>query len=171
MTKKEKHIASDADVYASIQDFCGLFLNEMDSLYQLAFLLTANSELAHMSVLTALEDCKKAKVFKPWSRSWSRLAVIERALNAKHEGQPEDSVQSIRNDRSVQAQAILQLGRFERYVYTLSVLEKFSIRDCGILLKSGKRAVAEAKVRALQQVSTFIATPFAEQASAVALGA
>jgi hypothetical protein len=171
VTKKEKHIASEADVYASVQDFCGLFMKEMDSLYQLAFLLTADSEFAYESVLNALEDCKKAKVFKPWSRSWSRLAVIERALKAKSDALAQNSVRTIRESGSMQSQAILQLSRFERFVYTLSVLEKFSIRDCGILLKVSKREVVQAKVRALQSVSTFIATPFAEQASVAALGA
>ena len=168
VTKKIKQMTAEIDSYSSMQDFCNYFMKEMGSLYQLASLLTGNSERAEESILAAMEDCQRAKVFKPWLQSWGRLAVIERALKAA-----KDSVPQERNakDTPMERRAILQLDRFERVVYTLSVLEKYSIRDCAILLRATKREISEAKVRALREVSTFLASVYGAQENAIALGA
>jgi hypothetical protein len=48
--------------------------------------------------------------------------------------------------------AILELRPFERFVYVMSVLERYSDQDCSVLLGCARRDVVAARSRALQQV-------------------
>ena len=155
--------------YALASHFCELFVNELESLYQLAFLLTGSSERAEKCLVEALEDCKKAKVFKPWAKSWSRLAVIERAIKSMSM-EPGNSWTAAEFGSPEQA-AITNLKGLDRFVYVLSVLEKYSVRDCAILLRTHKREITEAQVRALKEVSTFVNGPLTRTQSAVQLSA
>lgn len=167
--KKVKQVTAVVDSYASMSEFCNYFVSSMDSLYQLAYLLTGSSSLAEQAILAALDDCRRAKVFRPWLESWGRLTVIERALKSSTSGAEVPGASDA--DMPMEQRAILQLDRFERAVYTLSVLEKYSVRDCAILLRVSKREISEAKVRALKEVSTFLASIIVAQENAVALGA
>jgi len=161
--------ANKSEQYANASDFCELFRRDTESLYQLAFVLTGNGQRAEEALASALEDCFKSRVFKPWARSWSRLALIERAIksavldlngSSEHLGH-----------RSAELDAILHLKAFDRFVYVLSVFEKYSIKDCAILLKASKREVMESKIRALQEVTAFIGVPSTNVESPVQLSA
>jgi hypothetical protein len=58
----------------------------------------------------------------------------------------------------VQTAALLQLEPFERFVYVMSVLERYSDLDCSVLLGCARRDVIAARMRALQPLemqSTF----------------
>jgi hypothetical protein len=58
----------------------------------------------------------------------------------------------------VETAAVLQLEPFERFVYVMSVLERYSDLDCSALLGCARRDVIAARIRALQQIemqSTF----------------
>jgi hypothetical protein len=58
----------------------------------------------------------------------------------------------------VETAAVLQLEPFERFVYVMSVLERYSDLDCTVLLGCARRDVIAARIRALQQIemqSTF----------------
>jgi hypothetical protein len=48
--------------------------------------------------------------------------------------------------------AILELAPLERFVFVMSVLERYSEHDCSILLGCSRRDVAAARDRALQQL-------------------
>ena len=50
--------------------------------------------------------------------------------------------------------AILELRPFDRFVYVMSVLERYSDQDCSVLLGYPRRDVVEARIRALQQVGS-----------------
>jgi hypothetical protein len=160
---------NQSEQHASASDFCQLFQRNAGSLYQLAYVLTGSSKRAEESLVLALDDCFKAKVFKPWASSWSRLALIERAL--KFAAQDSDGLIEGAENGSTELQAVLQLKSFDRFVYVLSVLEKYSVKDCAILLKASKREVMQSKVRALNEVTAFIGVPLANVASAVQLTA
>src|SRR5258708_7017926 len=74
------HIASLAP-YASSDDFCRIFSEEMDGLYQLSFLLTGDREKAEQCFVSGLEDSVKGRpVFREWARSWARRAIIQCAV-------------------------------------------------------------------------------------------
>jgi DNA-directed RNA polymerase specialized sigma24 family protein len=52
--------------------------------------------------------------------------------------------------------AILELPSFERFVFVMSVLERFSIQECSLLLGCTRRDVIAAQTRALQQMGNSI---------------
>ncbi len=149
MTDKETQVVSERDSYASVHDFCSMFKQEMDAFFQLAFTLTGNEKKAEEVIVNALDDCAKAKVFRPWAKSWSRLAVIERAIKTMASNTQSNDTKG----RSAELQSILNLAPFDRFVYVLTVLEKYSIRDCAVLLRASKREVLNRQVSALEQVA------------------
>ena len=54
--------------------------------------------------------------------------------------------------------AVLRLEPFERFVYVMSVLERYSDPDCSVILGCARRDVIAARIRALEQIemqSTF----------------
>ncbi len=163
MTKTAAATMKKNDEYTSASEFCEMFLNDMPALFQLAFLLTSSTEQAEAVLLAALGDCKRAKVFRPWAASWSKLAVIERALKAMAAG----LANSAATNASAAAQPILQLRPLERAVYVLTVLEKYSVRDCAVLMRLSKREVISAQVADLQQVSAAVIGPTVNLEAAV----
>jgi hypothetical protein len=52
--------------------------------------------------------------------------------------------------------AILELPPFERFVFIMSTLERYSDQDSSILLSCTRKDVAEARTRALQQLGRLM---------------
>ena len=158
-----KHMISPTQ-YASSDDFCRIFYERTDELYQLSFLLTADHEKAEQCFVSGLENSVKGnRVFREWARSWARRAIIQcavRAINPRpvEDGVPPNSRGS--SEKLVVEQrdiaAILELRPFERFVYVMSVLERYSDQDCSVLLGCARRDVVAARSRALQQVGSAV---------------
>jgi hypothetical protein len=160
-----KHSTSPA-AYASSDDFRRVFHQETDSLYRLAFLLTADREKAQQCLVSGLEDSVNGSaVFKEWAQSWARRAIIQNAVRVinpqpmeEHAPSSFDSGGTTLAAEQVETAAVLQLEPFERFVYVMSVLERYSDLDCSVLLDCARRDVIAARIRALQQIemqSTF----------------
>ena len=67
--------------YASSDDFREVFNEHMNSLYLLAFLLTADPKKAEQCFVSGLEDAVEGNpVFKEWAHSWAPRAVILNAV-------------------------------------------------------------------------------------------
>ena len=67
--------------HADPQDFCAIFDEDMNTLYSLAFLLTADHAKAEQCFLVAFDDCRSGpEVFPGWPRSWSRRAIVKQAI-------------------------------------------------------------------------------------------
>ena len=149
-----RHLQNNA--YANASDFCAIFAANIDSLYALALLLTGNHEEAEACFTQALEDCMSGnKVFKPWAESWSRLSVIERALRMKSPRVVEAAAAMAFGEATSTAlpselASVLRLDAFRRFVYVLTVLEKYSVRDAAILMKHPKRAIEAARLQAIE---------------------
>jgi len=156
-----KHVTSPTP-YASSGDFCRIFYEETDSLYRLSFLLTADHEKAQQCLVSGLEDTVKGSpVFKEWARSWARRAVIQNAVRVINPRPIEEDAQSSFNSggktlavEQAETAAILELGPFERLVYVMSVLERYSDQDCSVLLGCARRDVIAARIRAFRQIET-----------------
>jgi hypothetical protein len=149
--------------YASSDDFCRIFHQEMGGFYLLSFLLTGNREKAEQCFVSGLEDSMKGNpVFKEWARSWARRAIIQNAVRAitprPAETTERSNCASLNSDAKAppaereEIAAILELGSFERFVYVLSVLERYSDQDCSVLLGCARRDVLAARTRAFQQI-------------------
>src|ERR1700677_4853047 len=126
--------------YASCEDFRRVFDEDMNSLYRLAFLLTADQQKAEQCFVSGLDDVVKGNpVFKEWARSWARRAVILNAVRvinprpADGNGRGRSSFDPVNNDgkalpaeKQAEIAAVLELDAFERFVYVITVLEHYS---------------------------------------------
>jgi hypothetical protein len=132
----------------------------MSGLYLLSFLLTADREKAEQCFVSGLEDAVEGnRVFKDWARSWARRAIIQNAVSAINPRSPEaGSVARNGNEAKLPAEqpveigAVLKLEPFERFVYVMSVLERYSDQHCSVLLGCAGWEVPSARIRALQQI-------------------
>jgi len=157
-TKRSKSPSSE--MYASSADFCRVFEDHMDRLYLLSLLLTADPELARKCFVRGLEDSKNGSpVFKEWAESWARRTVITNAIRTigPRPGNPSLITRSAQADEieglPEKLAAIIDLPKFERFVFVMSVLEGYAARDCRFLLNCSNFDVAQARAQALQQLA------------------
>jgi hypothetical protein len=151
-----------ATPYLTVTDFFNIFNEEMHSLYLLAFLLTADHDKAEECLVSAMGECVEGVgVFTDWARSWTRTAVLRRAIQMIMPA-PEhaDSVSLISLKTSGTPaennpfSAILLLDDFERFVFVMSILEGQSDEQCAVLLRCSRRDVMIARVLALKRQSS-----------------
>jgi len=156
-TDDKRQAAND---YATGHHFCRIFQVDMQSLYLLAFLLTASHEHAEQCFFASMEEALNERmVFKEWARSWSRRILIKNAIrliaarSAQSHEQPDRWARA--DDKSVactRIRAVTQLASFDRIVFVMSVLEGYSEWECASLLDCSARDVQGARIRALQQL-------------------
>lgn len=155
--------------YASHDDFCRVFDEDMNSLYLLSFLLTADREKAEQCFVSGLEDAVEGNpIFKEWARSWARRVIIVNAVRAINPRPMEQNGRSSSalvsgNGRTPPMEqgeiaAILALEPFERFVYVITVLERYSDQDCSLLLGCARRDVVAARHRAFEQSGSAMAS-------------
>jgi DNA-directed RNA polymerase specialized sigma24 family protein len=165
--RKPMQISNDKTTqYATKTDFCQVFDQHMNSLYLLAFLLTADHEKAEQCFVAGLEDSVEGnKVFKEWARSWAGRMIIQNAVRminpqpttTGNSGLHAMSINS--NDKMfptepVEIAAVLALPSFDRFVFVMSGLERYSDQDCSVLLGCARRDVLAARTRALRQIGS-----------------
>ncbi len=153
--------------YATSANFCRIFEEDMNGLYLLSFLLTADREKAEQCFVSGLEDSVDASpVFKEWARSWARRAIIQNAVRLikprPADGNGRSSSSAHHSEKTETAErpeiaAVLGLGAFERFVYVMSVLERYADQDCSVLLSCSRRDVVAARARAFRQIGATMA--------------
>ena len=163
---KAMPIANQKDLqYATSTDFCQIFHQDMNSLYLLSLLLTGDHEKAEQCFVEGLENAVgRNRVFKEWARSWARRIIIQNALRMinPRSGDTNRAVNPLlvtgsdNTERTERPEigAVVQLPAFDRFVYVMSVLERYSDHDCSVLLGSARRDVLAARARALQQMGS-----------------
>jgi hypothetical protein len=153
--------------YANRADFCHIFEEKMSSLYLLSFLLTGEHSKAKQCFVAGLDEATDSPpVFLEWAHSWARRSIIQSAIHLLHlrpgaENVPyrifsPDMRDGIFPTEQVQMMAVLELPAFERVVFVISVLERFSNQECSLLLGCTRREVTDAQTRALQQLGIGI---------------
>jgi len=158
MLGREKKTRHDFATDAAVTDFCRIFDRDMDRLYLLSLLLTADPQLAEECFVRGLEDAiKSSRVFKEWADAWARRMIIQSAIqmiqplrsNANEAGarQTEEATTPAR------IAAITALPAFERFVFVISVLERYSDQDCSLLLGSTRADVIAARTRAVAHIA------------------
>jgi hypothetical protein len=170
MPQTDSNSTAKPPVYAASTDFARVFQEDMGSLHLLSFLLTGDQEKAEKCFVSGLDDCVEGNnVFRDWARSWARRAIIQNAVrmltprreNPTGAPPPVDPV-DYGFGQTPEAKAaitnILKLRDFERFVFVLSVLDRYSDQDCSVLLGCLRQDVREAKTRALQQLAESAAT-------------
>lgn len=172
-----KHITGPTP-YASCADFGRIFDEDMKSLYLLSFLLTADHEKAEQCFVSGLDDAVEGNpVFMQWARSWARRAIIQNAVRvinprpiegSNHSdsafgagnGKKNSNGETLVTEQQLEIAAVLELEPFERFVYVMTVLERYSDQDCSLLLSCSRRDVAAARGRALQQIGNASALQY-----------
>lgn len=159
--------------YANREDFRRVFVEHLDSFYQLCFLLTSDPEKAEQSLVAGFDDCLKSHhVFRWWAQPWAKRTLVQNAVRALHpcpdRAQPSrpanaSSREATQGEKVAHFDfaAVLSLQDFERFVFVLSVLDEYSDRDCAILLGCFAKDVRNARTRAVQQLATsnFLGRP------------
>ncbi len=152
--------------YASTADFERVFSEDMSGLYLLSLLLTGNGDRAEECFVAGVgESRKRNRVFKEWARSWVRRTIIQSAIRLMAPRQRSETTQTPVSPRGLdyvpsaseaEVCAILELAPLERFVFVMSVLERYSEHDCSILLGCSRRDVATALARALQHLGRLM---------------
>jgi hypothetical protein len=161
----EKQIRNQGPTpYATGSDFCRIFKEDMNGLYLLAFLLTADETLAEQCFVGGLEDSQKGNpVFQEWARSWARRMIIQKAIQVIRPRPEDNGDANAWSNRSageattepVEVAAVVALPAFERFVFVMSVLEHYSDQECSLLLGSTRRDEIAARTSALQRITSY----------------
>ncbi len=162
--------AVERTTYAVPRDFCRIFSEDMNVLFWFSFLLTADRAKAEQCFVAGFEDCvEKNRVFKEWARSWARRAIIQNAIRVVQPVReqvaemPRTQVSTTTADvRDFPLAAVVGLRPFERFVFVMSVLERYSDQECKTLLGCTLQEVVSARARALESVARFAEMPAPE---------
>jgi hypothetical protein len=158
--------------YATSDDLRKLFTEDMNNLYLLSFLLTADREEAERCFVAGLADCVDGNpVFKEWAKSWARRTIVNNAIRIVA---PRSSPARLSASASCASYAaanennsprmplqdgpfanVLALEDFERFVYILSILERDPDHDCAVLLGTSIQEILETRISAIQHLAEF----------------
>jgi len=158
-SNKSKIVNFRAD-YATPVDFCDIFRNGTKHLYLLAFLLTTNHKESEQCFVSTVEKAfKEQAVFKEWVRSWVKRTLIENAIKIvlpalARNGQRRElwSAGQRETQRQCEIDSVTKLAAFERFVFVMSILERYSNWDCALLLGCSLNQVAQARMKALRRL-------------------
>jgi hypothetical protein len=154
-------IVDDAGTrYAAPTDYCRIFSEEMDSLYFLAFLLTADQHIAEQCFVSGLGECvNRFSVLLDSARSCARSAIVRSAIGVIRPAPKEDTYFVNANLPTTAGVSnpfafIVSLPAFERFVFVMSILEGQSDEHCQSLLSCGRQEVVMARKTALKRFGT-----------------
>lgn len=159
MLSAKQPAKQESSAHSLATDFCRVFEKDMNRLYLLSFLLTADHQLATDCFVRGLEDAMKSNgVFKEWAEAWARRMIIQNAIQVSQPratggaGSDHDEVGG--NSGPLEVAAMVALPAFERFVFVMSVLERYSDQECSVLLDRSRSEVKAARIRALQQIGS-----------------
>jgi DNA-directed RNA polymerase specialized sigma24 family protein len=160
--------------YAERRDYCDVFERNMEALYLLAFLLTANHEEAEQCFASTVEDVfKEQVVFKEWTLAWVKRCLIKNAIQIVFSASARSGKRDFWSagqheaDKHGAIDAVTTLASLDRFVFVMSVVERHSNWECSILLGCSISKVAETRMRALRrlpelgEISSGVGSPIA----------
>jgi hypothetical protein len=168
----QKHKNARSEEYATRSDFCRIYLEQMNSLYLLSLLLTADPQTAEQCFVVGYDDSVNNKfVFKERANLWVRRCIILHAIRSLCPRPSDDNefnearLSQLIGDVPAEVPVcpkfvgIVTLNSFERFVFIMSILEKYSDRECSLLLGCVRRDVINARTAAIRHLaSVAIAT-------------
>ena len=166
MTQSCKNARSNE--YATSSDFCRIFVEQMNSLYLLSLLLTADPEKAEQCFVSGLEDSlRNNSIFKERAELWARRSIILQAIrllcprpNDENELNEGSATQIVEVPAEVRAYPnfvhVVRLNSFERFVFIMSVLEMYSNQECSVLLSCFRRDVINARTAVIRHLGSVV---------------
>lgn len=160
-SQKKRSDGKGSSDFASHSDFCAIFIQQLDRLYSIAMMLTGDELRAEECLLAALDSCTEGStIFKESAIAWSRRSVIKHAIRfmmPSPASPPRSNLAANLCDSSSDQDALFKsvqkLNHFDRFVFVMSMLERYSDRDCALLLGCSRADVVTARIRAFQQIS------------------
>ena len=165
-----------ATQYATSADVCGIFTTNLDRLYLLSFLLTGDHEKAEQCFVSGLEDSIETNhVFRKWAHSWAKRTIVQNAIRVLQPSAGGAGVPSTilsQNGRGLDLEdfelyPVLALVDFERFVFVMTVLDRYSDQECALLISCSIQDIRETRVRALEHIAASATPAFSNRDSAV----
>src|SRR5713226_303992 len=154
------HVRDFRNDYATCADFCEVFRRNTTQLYLLALLLTANHQEAQECFVGAMDKAfAERNVFKGWEESWSKRCLIEHAIDAiicqpgRRETRRDLWLQEGEIEFRTFLDAVTQLKSAERFVFVMTVLEGYSVKETALLLDRTPESVHNLRIEALQRLA------------------
>ena len=154
--------------YAGKDEFVSAFESKKTTLYRLALSLTTKPKEAERCLILALRECiSSSSVSKDWAYKWSRRVVIRTAIRLVMDSNALSSAEASAEagtaltalstedlpDPTVTFQAILALPDFDRFVFVICILERYSVHECALLLDKSPKDVNDAKKRTANELA------------------
>jgi hypothetical protein len=167
----QTHKNARSNEYASFGDFCRIHVEQMNSLYLLSLLLTADPQNAEQCFISGFDDSVSNHfVFKERAFFWARRSIILQALRLlrprpNDEGElHKTELLSSRESMPTEVRTnpnfarIVELDPFERFVFIMSLLEKYSVQECALLLGCFRGDVIRARTAAIRHLASVFIT-------------
>ena len=157
----KKANTQDRTPYATAPDFCQIFEKDMNRLYLLSLLLTGDISIAEKCFVSGLDDSANANpVFREWTLSWARRTIVRNAIRMIQprptDNDPSSFASTANSDTAMtqpaEVSVVIELPAFDRFVFVMSVLERYSDQECSLLLDCTRADVITARIRALEQI-------------------
>jgi hypothetical protein len=152
--EKSRHLR-----FASEADFRHVFKEEMNSLFLLAAVLTADRAKAEECFGRAFESSLNALwVSTERAGSWARRAVVNQAIQLlvpRKEGTQSPAASNFiwpEIATVISIDALCLLDTFERFVVVMTVVERQSDSDCALQLECARRDVGVARASAIRKL-------------------
>jgi hypothetical protein len=173
----QKYKSARSHEYATSSDFCRIYVEQMNSLYLLSLLLTADPQKAKQCFLSGFDESVSNKsVFKERAHLWARRSIIFHALrllrprpndeNESNEARPSPPIGRVPGNVPGKVPAellaysnfasIVGLNSFERSIFIMSILEKYSDQECSLLLGCFRRDVISARTAAIRRLANVV---------------
>ena len=152
--------------YATCEDLLKIFDEDLNGLYQLSFLLTGDHRKGERCLVAGIGDCAEGnRTFGEWVRAWAKRIIVENAIReltprpSYSTSSPlptvfSDNQQPSRLIGHFDADAVLGLADFERFVFVLCVLEHYRVHECALLLGCSGSEVRDARTRAIEELAS-----------------
>jgi DNA-directed RNA polymerase specialized sigma24 family protein len=164
--------------YATREDFCRVFTENLNGLYQLSYVLTGEDEKAKRCFVAGFEDSIKSKtIFKDWVLSWAKRTIIKSAIRAL-QTQPVDAESSLAanvisekgklriiRDGHLEIDSVLALEDFDRVVFVMTVLERYSDHESALLIGCSIEEIQAARVCALEEIAHLTCSDYSREVS------
>jgi hypothetical protein len=165
----QKHKNARSDEYATRSDFCRIYLEQANSLYLLSLLLTTDPQKAEKCFVLGFGDSVDNNfVFKERANLWARRCIILHAIQllcprpSDENELNEAGLSQLIGEVPAEVRAypnfarIVVLNAFERFVFIMSVLEKYSDQECSLLLGCFRRDVINARTAAIRRLTSVV---------------
>ncbi|MEG9436027.1 sigma-70 family RNA polymerase sigma factor [Edaphobacter sp. HDX4] len=147
---------------AGATDYAEIFINQMNGLYLLSFLVTADRQVAERCFFKALDEYVESRGgFLEWAKQDGRRAMLRQAIQIIRPAPKQayywsfyGSARPLVPGAHQPFAAITSLSLFERFVFVMSVIEGLSEKECAALLNCSIEDVAIGR----ELAGTIIAT-------------